>query len=383
MPLSHWFRPPRHLLILFLGITLVLASALGWLGWRLLQQDRALATQRIQQRLDDSADLISAALLRRVSVTEQMLTRLSVLPATDLAEEAARYADQLGDDALIVVLSAQRIDAYPSSRLLYYPSLPAVEQPPATVFTRGESFEFRERDYAKAEAAFRQLARSRDPAIRAGALLRLGRALRKANRPEMALAVYQDLALLDSTPVAGLPAGLVARHARLPLLDQLKHNAALRQEAESLYADLHNGRWQVTQASYEFYAQEVRRRISSDHVPALNVEPPELPALVLAHGVQSLWEEWRSGDPLRGTSEGRRNLRVQDRPLLLLWRRSPERLVGMVAGPGYLEREWISDLDPLLTRQRVKLALTDAEGNQVFTQVTSESPQRAIRTSRG
>ncbi len=57
MRLNQRFRPPRHLLMLFLVTTLVLALALGWLSWRLLQQDRALESQRIQERLQQVAPL--------------------------------------------------------------------------------------------------------------------------------------------------------------------------------------------------------------------------------------------------------------------------------------------------------------------------------------
>ena len=56
------------------------------------------------------------------------------------------------------------------------------DEPPASVFNRGESLEFRQQDYRGAIEAFRQVARSPDSTIRAGGLLRLGRALRKANR---------------------------------------------------------------------------------------------------------------------------------------------------------------------------------------------------------
>jgi len=67
MSLSLWFRSPRYLLTLFLAIMLVLAASLSWLGWRLLKQDRALESQRIQERLDNAADLIAASLLHKFS----------------------------------------------------------------------------------------------------------------------------------------------------------------------------------------------------------------------------------------------------------------------------------------------------------------------------
>ena len=42
MALSTWFKPPRHLVVLFLGMSVVLMGTLGWLGVRLVRQDRAL-----------------------------------------------------------------------------------------------------------------------------------------------------------------------------------------------------------------------------------------------------------------------------------------------------------------------------------------------------
>jgi type VI protein secretion system component VasK len=59
MRFIHWFQPPHHLLTLFLAITLVLAAGLGWFGWRILEQDRALEGQRVQERLGQAADMVS------------------------------------------------------------------------------------------------------------------------------------------------------------------------------------------------------------------------------------------------------------------------------------------------------------------------------------
>jgi hypothetical protein len=43
---------PRRVQALFLAVTLLFAGALGWLGWRLLQQDRALERQRRLEQLE-------------------------------------------------------------------------------------------------------------------------------------------------------------------------------------------------------------------------------------------------------------------------------------------------------------------------------------------
>jgi cytochrome c peroxidase len=62
MSLSKWVRPPRHVLTIFVGIMLVFGAALGWLGWQLLEQDRSLERQRVQERLEQAADRIVAEL---------------------------------------------------------------------------------------------------------------------------------------------------------------------------------------------------------------------------------------------------------------------------------------------------------------------------------
>jgi len=167
-----WFRPPRHLLALFLAVTVAPASALAWLSWRLLEQDRALENQRIQERLEHAADLIAAALERRLS------------EAVDQPPDAAK-------DALAVTFTPRGVEA---RGLLYHPFVPPAPHPPGGVFEAGEAFEFRQQDYVQAIAAFRELARSKDPLIRADALVRLGRNLRKNHQHREALGVYEELA---------------------------------------------------------------------------------------------------------------------------------------------------------------------------------------------
>ncbi|MDA2930871.1 hypothetical protein MYX84_13155 [Acidobacteria bacterium AH-259-O06] len=88
MSFRNWFGPPRHLLVLFLAITFVPATALLWLSWRILEQDRALETQRIQERLEHAADLIAAALERRLAEIEQQLPAWAASPPAGWGEDA-------------------------------------------------------------------------------------------------------------------------------------------------------------------------------------------------------------------------------------------------------------------------------------------------------
>ncbi len=380
MPLSQWVRPPRHLLILFLATTLVPATALGWLSWRLLQQDRALENQRLQERLDRAADLVAAASERALDEVEHQLATLAALRDSQLAVAALQGAQRLTDDALLIVLRRESIASYPGTRLLYYPLVPRVKEPSASVFARGEIFEFRQKDYAKAIEVFRGLARSKETMVRAGALLRLGRNLRKASQRKPALAVYDELALLGSTPVAGLPAELLARESRCALFQEMKQPAELRREAESLYGDLNNGRWPLTRAAYRFYASEAQKWLGADGDTNSRLPEREADDLALAGGVESVWEEWQRIRRGEGNPAGHRSLWVYNRSVLLLWHSTPERSVALVAGARYCRRQWLAALAPILERQRVEVVLTDTEGHPVLGRFTHPGAQQAVRT---
>ena len=378
MSLSRWFHPPRYLLTLFLGIMLVLAATLGWLGWRLLEQDRALENQRTQERLDNAADLIAASLFRRLSDSEGQLTGLLALSDAELG--GARPSELTGRDAglaPVIVFHLQAVDAYPRASLLYYPFLPIAKEPPSSIFEAGEVSEFQRKDFAKAIVAFRELSHSNDPEVRAGALLRLGRNLRKAQKPKAALDTYNELEQMGATPVGGLPADLLARHARCALLDELKRAAEAKREAQALYADLHNSRWKLTRSVYRFYAQEASRW----YTPDAEVQAREQDAVARAAAVELLWEEWQRIRRGEGLSAGQRSLWIFGRSVLLVWRANSDRLVAVVAGPRYVEKQWLSALQPLMDRQRVQLALTDTEGHPVFTQFFAAPSRQAVRSS--
>ncbi len=378
MSLSLWFLSPRYLLTLFLAIMLVLAASLSWLGWRLLKQDRALESQRIQERLDNAADLIAASLLHKFSESRDRLTSLLALSDSDLAARASELSGQGAGTALIVVFRPQAVDAYPPVGLVYYPFLPtAKEEPSASVFEAGEVAEFQQRDYAKAITVFRELSDSKDPAIRAGALLRLARNLRKAQQSRAALDIYDELDQMGTTPVGGLPAELIARHSRFTILDELKRTSEVKREAGLLHADLHNGRWKLDRGAYRFYTQETSRW----YTPDPELQAYEQDAIPTATAVQLLWEAWQRIRRGEDIAAGHRSVWILGRPVLLVWQTGSDRLIALVAGERYLEQQWLSALQPLMGRQSVRLALTDAEGHPLLAQFSTTSTRQAIRSS--
>jgi signal transduction histidine kinase len=335
---------------------LVLGGALGWLGWQLLKQDRALEGQRMQERLELAADHMAAALQQSLTDLESYL---SFVPSPGAKEPP---------DGVMVLLVAERtVNAYPPGLLLYYPVIPDGEEPPAATFVAGETLEYQGNDPAKAAEVFRELARSPDPGVRAGALLRLGRNLRKTGRHEEALQAYDELAQLGRTSVLGLPAELMAREARSTVLEAIGKGEELRKEAALMHSALWRGRWSLLRPAWEFHAEEAQRWSG-----ASPLTEGEQNALVLSSAAESMHGQWVA----ERESKGRRILKIKGRPVLISWTGTSDRLAAVLAGPGYLGSKWTEALQG----RRVQGALVDADGQVMIGSFNKSGPQ-AVRTT--
>jgi signal transduction histidine kinase len=334
MSLRAWFRPPRHWLGVFLLITLAPSILLVWLGWRSLQQDRTLDLQAVKEHREQAADLIVSGLEQSVAAAEQSLRDSSAIEVLAKSE-----------GAVAVVLTPDHIEAYPRDRLLYYPTAPAGHEAPSQVFATADDLEFRRSDYSAAEAALRKLAQSPDRAVRAAALIRLARNLRKAGQHAGALGLYSQAAEIRDVNVSGVPADLLARWARCDLLAQEHRSAELRQEARALYTDLLRGRWQLSRSVYELHVEEARRWSGGEPLR------PPADSLAVAAAVKWLWNQRRN--------PGSRAVTINGKQITMLVVGDDARLTALVATPDYVEREWIGKLYPLLNRQHVRVALRD------------------------
>ncbi len=370
---GHGYRPPRNLLALFLGTTVVLLSSLGWLGWRSFQQDRAAEIQRFRERLESATDLVAAEIRQNLIDLEEQLTRLSLVPSAQLDAAASEYAKKLGEDALIAAFESEQVRVYPSHRLLYYPTLPASPEPPAERFAAGEALEFKDRDLAGAIAYFKDVARSPDAGVRAGALLRLARNQRKAGQPQAALETYKALAKLEGAALGGWPAELRARKAQCDLLEELREQVALTAEAQRLDEDLHHGRWALTRATFLYLTSEVRRWLASTGTPAPSSSADV--GLSLAASVDSLWERWQRDPSALNLLVNQGGLVSRAGSVFLLWRGTPSRLVTLVSGPGFLDHQVVEPLRGLLERQGVGVVLADAEGQTLFSYQTTKDAE--------
>jgi len=371
------FRLLGRPLFSFLLIVCALVGGLGWLGWRVLEQDRTLQSQRVQERLGTGADLVATAVLGRLVEIDDLLAQIGTAPDAQRSAKASAVVGPEAGGAVIVIFGRQRVDAFPPTGLRYYPTVPATTDAPADRFAQGEALEFRQKDSRAAISFYRVAARSPDVASRAGAIVRLARALRTANQHDEALAVYDQLGRLAPVRIGDVPVDLMARHARCVVLQQLQRLSSLGSEGATLHADIEGGRWQLTEGAYRFYVDEAHRW--SGRGPEDESAAPD--ALGLAAATSALWNDWRNArlDGTRAT--GRRSEWSGGRPLLVIWRSANDHLVALVAATEFLERQWLSWLRPTLDRLNLQIALTDADGHPVYGAPAGPAGSRVVRSS--
>jgi signal transduction histidine kinase len=341
--LREWFRPPLHLLALFVTVIVVPAAALAWLAARTLEQDRALAGQRLQDRLDAAADSLVSDLQHRLDGLSRDLPALAVRPPADLPP-----------DSVILTMTAEDLTGAPSGRLLFVPSVPAGPRPASPALDAAEAFEFRAGDLDRAARAFRDAAKSRDSAERAAALIGLARCLRKRGMAREALRVYDQLAALGALRIEGVPAELVARHAQGVMLSELR-SPDLPRHARALFDDLQRPRWTLDRSAYELYSSETRAWLP----PGTSGPDADLVRLSLSEAALDLAR--LRGQETAKADHGRRSLWVRGRPLLLVWNDTPGRTRALVAGPAWLQR-W----EAARSSQRIVVVLTDGDAHAVL-----------------
>jgi len=341
-PLRSRMRAPGNLTAVFLAVAAVSVFALVWLGVGIIRQDRALETQRLDERREGAADRVVTALERALSVEERLLGAPAELP-----EVLAR------DGALLVAADRSVLQAWPEHSLLYYPSVPPMREAAADIYRAAETLEHADRDYDRAIVLLRGLSTSRDPAVKAGAQLRLARNLRKAARAEAALEVYGELAKISDAGLSGVPADLVARRARCALLEELGRRDELGKEAQALAEGLRDGRWQLDRAAWHHYAGQVARwgRAAAED---------DAERRALAEAVDWVWQRWRAGRTVEPRSSGRRALEIEGAPITVLWRASDERLAAFVAGAPYQRRHWFEPALSALDRPGIAIGILGA-----------------------
>jgi signal transduction histidine kinase/predicted negative regulator of RcsB-dependent stress response len=332
MPLREWFRPPRHLLVILLLLTVASVSALLWSGWKLTEQESAVEAQRNQERLAQAADRIAALLRANLAETGERLAGAAA------ASSPAGMTPAPGQ-SLLLILTEDRLSAYPPGILLYTPIVGHEAEAPEGAFAEGETAEIREQQLDRAAGIYRRLSGSKDRALHAGALMRLARVLRKRGEIEAARTVYERLSRVDGVRVAGAPAELVARHA----LSDLSRDST---DGMRLQQDLLAGRWALTRGQFEFYWAEAIRL--SGHEEALGERTG------LTEAAAGAWSEWKRTSSLTG----QRTMWIDGRPWFAIWRAASGRQAVLIQRPE-------SILQTLPVELGAVSALVDDEGRIV------------------
>ena len=248
-----WLRPPRHLIVLFAGVTLVPAAALLWLGWQFFERDQAFEERQIRARLEASAERVKSGIALQLDAT-----------ARALPDWVSNPPDTLKSDAVLVRIGPGGAVAKAGGPLLFTPTpvVPvkgqAIGQADQARWAEAEALEYLERNFEKAAPSFRAVSASADPYTRALALVATARNLRTLGRREEALEIYRTLAGLTTTPVNGEPSDLVARATECKLLEELGRRDELSRTARALADDLARGRWAIDGATLEMRTAQVR-----------------------------------------------------------------------------------------------------------------------------
>ena len=337
---------PLKLLTLFALLSGIPLLALGWLGWRVLQQDRALESQRVRERLDNAAALIARELDRTLSAWE------TVLPAA-----ADGQAVTLPAGGVFVLIAPDGVVGHQGVRLPYYPRVAASISADASLFAAAEHYEFREQNLAAAIAAYRTLAAAPDPSTRGGALLRLARCLRKQGRTADALAAYADLASLPLVSVAGSPAELVARRERVALFESAGDSAAATRERALLSSRLIEGRFLIDRVTFDYF------------LGAVSAPPTVSSTTVLAQAVEGMWPAWQE------QAAGRVALTNDHGTVVATWRKTPKGIAAITASLDALT----ASVGDTLRSLQVAARLDDQAGESIWGTAAGAGVTRSAR----
>ena len=346
-----------------IGLVLLVAGTLGWLGWRLLSQEEALVRQRFHDRLEQAADTQLAGFLRTVADTEAWLGQIgTALPAP---------GDGRGGGAVLVMFSADRVQTQPSGVLPYLPAVPLAATFDPAVFAASDVLEFQSRDLAAAADQLATLARSRNGVVRAEALMRLARVQSKAGRVEQALETYAQLHDEQAIGLADAPYALVSRFARSQLLAPSEPDAAER-EAVALATDLQSGRFAVGKATYAWY-DEGARKIARTAAP-----PVARARIALADLVDALWSEWQLFQQSGSRVMTKRLHVAGDVPMVAVMNANADRLAAVVYAGAAL-RDFGLQPAAAGTESAFRVRLLDERGAPILGDAVPASDLKATR----
>ena len=327
---------------LFLMVLLPSAATLVWLGVQLLEQDRRLWADRDLERRESAADVIARALGQKVATAEADLTKTN-----------------LPEGGLFARISRTNATVYPPGRVLWLPTAPHLTEANRQAFAEAESAEFQQRG-DRGRSTYTVLAGSANPAVQAGAWLRLARLQRSSGDLGAAIRSYRQLAHFTDVSFEGMPVDLLARRALCDLLEQTRDTASLTREADAIRVDFERGRWGLDRAGWALVADDIQRWTGRP----VDVTPERQ---AFTAGVNWLWQQYTRGVEGGGAEippSGRHALQINAASFLLLWSVSGNELTAFILPPAVVER-WAHAVMPPELAATDTLVLSDEAGTTV------------------
>ena len=138
--LRFWRRPSKYTAFLFLGVAAVSVIVLVWMGMRLVQQDRELEAQRLEEKREVSADRIIVALETVLAAEERKLVDAPIDNFRPVAE-----------DYLLINVDSGEMRIWPDETLLYYPLIYPGREASSRLYADAERAEFLDKDFGRAK----------------------------------------------------------------------------------------------------------------------------------------------------------------------------------------------------------------------------------------
>ena len=290
--------------------TLIPIGGLSWLGIRIVQQDRDVERQRRREALEVAAGRLTLEIERKLQEIE----------------------DQLGKGRGIALAAVSD------------------EEAPVSLFAEAEAVEFQRRDLNAAAGAYRGLAKSPKPPVRAAALVRLGRVLRQLGDRAGALQAYASLEQLGSATVGGQPAGLVGSQGRCRVLEEARDVEGLRTEAVKLAQALDSSRWPFDRPMFDVYREMVQ---------GWGALAPPRDAVARVDAAIELRRAWNGGQL---APRGRRILHEADGVVLAIWSGGPNNPTAWLAAVD----EFAASLRSQWVAQQLAVSLYGTDGQRIF-----------------
>jgi len=281
----------RRRIVLLFGLGIVLPSLLlGYLAFRGIQNDRALVEK---ERLEDTrrdADRVTRAVEDAItSVEEALANTVADHLETPFAELAPALEKLAAGNPLVeqfFYLKDFKDIRFPIAGLLYVadgrretgPSWPADLSNSAGIES-AQRLEFRQKDYPRALAAYRQaLRRASDPRLEGLILNALARVQRKSGLLKEAVSTYENIVRGHGGTIipGGMPLGPSASLEICVMTRELGDSAKSFQTSLGLYKSLLDREWTLERAEFDFFVQRAKtliEEIFSSRPPGLDLAP--------------------------------------------------------------------------------------------------------------